>query len=118
MKNNLLAEITNPALPKKLGQGGAAPTKGAEIVGDTIARLMSTAFIAGGIVLLAMLVWAAIDWIGAAGEENRLKAAKNKISNAIIGFVILVSVRAVLGFLAGALEVSWLDSLKITWPSP
>jgi hypothetical protein len=118
MAKTLLAAIRNPVLPKKLGEGGERPEMGAEIVGDTAARLMATAFILGGIALLAMLVWGALDWIGASGDEGRLKAAKTKLTNAIIGFVILVSARALLGFLASALEVDWLGSLKITWPTP
>jgi hypothetical protein len=118
IRKNLLAEVINPVLPDKLGKGGSEPTMGADIVGDTIARLMASAFIVGGILLLAMLVWGAIDWIGASGDEGRLKAAKVKITNAIIGFVILVSVRALLGFLANTLEVGWLGSLKIIWPTP
>jgi uncharacterized membrane protein YidH (DUF202 family) len=118
MRKNLLAGITNPVLPENLGKGGEEPAMGASVVGETIARLMATVFIVGGILLLAMLIWGAMDWISAAGDESRLKQAKIKITNAIIGFVILVSVRVILAFLAGALEVDWLNTLKITWPTP
>jgi hypothetical protein len=118
MAKTLLAAITNPVLPKKLGEGGEKPEMGASVVGDTIARLMAVGFIVGGIILLGMLIWGALEWINAMGDENRLKAARNKIGHAVIGFVVLVSVRALLGFLASALEVDWLGSLKITWPTP
>jgi hypothetical protein len=104
--------IYNPVLPT-YGQGS-----GAELLAKLIAQFLSLAFIIAGIVLLGMILLAGLEWMTAGGDQNKLKAAQGKLTNALIGFTIVVATRAVLGLIAGILGISWLETLKISWPTP
>ncbi len=102
--------IYNPAVPQTQTIGGAV------FFAQLIAQFLSVAFILGGVILLAMILWGGIAWMTAGGDQNKLKAAQGRLSNALIGFVILVAMRAIVGFVATVLAVPWLDTLTITWP--
>jgi len=110
----LLAQLTginNPAVPNTMtGLGGGA------LFAQLIAQFLSVAFIFGGVILLAMILWGGIDWMTAGGDQNKLKAAQGRLSNALIGFIVLVALRAILGLIATVLAVPWLNTLIITWP--
>lgn len=104
--------IYNPVL-NIYGQGS-----GAELLAKLIAQFLSLAFIIAGVVLLAMILIAGVEWMMAGGDQNKLKSAQGRLTNALIGFIILVAARAILGFIADILGVAWLDTLKISWPIP
>lgn len=53
-------------------------------------------FVIGVIVFFFMLVMGAIAWISSGGDKNALESARGKISNALIGLVILFSVYAII----------------------
>lgn len=105
-------QIRNLVLPK-YGSG-----EGAELLAKLIAQALSGAFIIAGAIMLLMILWSGIAWIMAGDNENSLKGAQKRLTNAIIGFAILVAMRAILGFIGGIFEVSWLQTLKIVWPIP
>lgn len=59
-------------------------------------------FITGaGMILLVYLLWGAIDWITSNGEKERIAKAQNKITNALIGMVLIFVVLTVYGVIAG-----------------
>lgn len=105
--------IYNPVVSPSVGTG-----IGAVIIAKFIAEFLSIAFIIAGIVLLGMILFAGIEWMTAGGDQNKLKSAQGRLTNALIGFIIVVATRAILGFIAGPLGVPWLDTLKIVWPTP
>jgi len=45
--------------------------------------------------VFAFLIWGAIEWITSAGDKGKMESARNKISNAIVGLVILAAVTAI-----------------------
>lgn len=104
--------ITNPAL-EVFGQG-----KGAPLLARLLGQVINTLFLIGGVLLLLMLLWSGYEWMTAGGDKERLASAQRRLTNAIAGFVLLVSARTILGFLAGRLGISWLQSLKIELPTP
>lgn len=103
--------IYNPALDPSIGTG-----EGSIILGKYIAQILAAAFIFGGIFLMAMILWAAYDWMLSGADENRLQAAKKRLTSALAGFIVLIALRAILAFLASVLHVEWLETLKIVWP--
>lgn len=94
MKNHLIAAITNPALDPVLG----ADQSGAPL-GLLMARLYRTAVMVGGVALLLYIAWAGINWITAGGDKNKVEEAKNRLTNAIVGMVILVAATGIIVFL-------------------
>ena len=80
-----------------------------------IARLWLTAVILGSLAVILFLILGAIDWISSDGDPEKLKKARNKIVDAIVGLGILVASFAIVKFL------EWIfgfDILNISWPTP
>lgn len=90
----LIAAITNTALdPSMVGEDGGAT------LGLLMARLYRTAVMVGGVALLLYIAWAGINWITAGGDKNKVEEAKNRLTNAIVGMVILVAATGIIVFL-------------------
>ncbi len=56
-----------------------------------------------GLASLIYLLWGAFDWITSAGEKEKVQKAQNKITDAIIGMILVFVVFAVFSLLAGDL---------------
>jgi len=105
--------IYNPAIKETIGQGA-----GADILARLIANFLKITFSVAGLVLLAMLLWGGIQWMTAGGDKEQMAKAQGKITSALIGFVIFMSVFAIINFIAPALGLGFLQILKIEWPTP
>ena len=103
--------IHNPVLDV-FGKG-----EGGEIIAQLIGRFLHLALIIAGVVLLVMIILAGYDWLSSAGEKEKIQKAQQRLTNAFIGFVLVVAARAILGYLAGVLEIEWLKTLKIELPT-
>ena len=116
MNTNLLAvanEITNPALGKTL-EG----LTGVDFFGKLVPALIGLSLFVGVLVFFFILIIGAIQWISSGGDKQGLEAARGKISNALIGLVILFSIFAIANLIETffpGLKILTLDigSLKI-----
>jgi hypothetical protein len=93
MYNKLLAadtEITNPVL------GDLGKKTGIAFFQELIPGLVGLSLIAGTIIFFFILTLGAIQWITGGGDKQSIEAARGKITNAIIGIIILFSTYAVL----------------------
>jgi hypothetical protein len=70
-----------------------------EIVGRIINILLG--FI--GIVLLLIVLYAGFQWMTAGGDSKKVEEAKQRISNAVVGLIILVAAFAISNFVLGSL---------------
>ncbi len=59
-----------------------------------LGNLMSAAMVVAVILVLAFLLWGGIEWITSGGDKGKMESARNKISNAIVGIIILAAVTA------------------------
>lgn len=48
-----------------------------------------------GAIFLAFMIWAGIEWMTAQGNDQKVTRAKNKITEAIVGLIIVVSAYAI-----------------------
>lgn len=123
MFNNLLAGaldpdsvIKNPALGKNLNWSLVYESP-VWFFQTFIPKLLTLGLIIGVLFFLFVLIMGAIQWISSGGDKNALEAAKHKITNAIIGIVILFSIFAVLALIENFFGISILTldigSLKI-----
>ena len=87
------AEIFNPALPTPLGSGGN--TQGPNIVGALMARFFAAGLAIGAIAFLMYLVYGAFRWLTSGEDKAQLQAAKNTMTQALIGLTILASIFAI-----------------------
>ena len=67
-----------------------------EFFNDLLPRLIGLSFVIGIVIFLFFMVLGAIQWIISGGDKAALEGAKGKITNAIIGIVILFSIFAIL----------------------
>lgn len=82
--------LTNPVL------GSTGNQTGLVFFQNFIPALIGLAFVAGTIIFFFVLIMGAIQWISSGGDKQALEAAKGKMTNALIGIVILFSLFAVL----------------------
>lgn len=87
---HFLAQIRNPVLPPSLG-GGNSPSanSGGKALGGLISNLVGALFIAGFLLTFMELLMGGISWITAGGDKQKLETARDKITNAIIGLIIV-----------------------------
>jgi hypothetical protein len=91
-----IAAIKNRAIttqPYGSGDGG-------EALGLLIARLYRTAVLVGALALFLYIAWGGINWITAGGDKGKVEAARNQITNGIIGMAVLVGSAAIAAFLS------------------
>lgn len=113
--NNLLAggdasnttDITNPALGDFLNNfitsAIAGPTA---FLNYFIQNAVSLVFIIGAIIFLFMLITGGVQWISSGGDKGALENARGKLTNAIIGIVILFSAYALIKLIEGFFGIS------------
>lgn len=108
----LLAQITNPVLPSGFG-GKVGDNEGA--LTNYIVLFWRTLIILGGLSALLFLVWGAFDWILAGGDEGKIKSARQKITNSVVGLIILVASVALVDLVGNLIGF---DLLQLEFPTP
>lgn len=68
---------------------------GVEFFQKLIPALIGLGFVIGMIIFFFVMLLGAIQWITSGGDKAALDAAKGKITNAIIGLVVLFSILAI-----------------------
>jgi hypothetical protein len=89
--------------------GKITPAPGMNTFGDNPVAGLSNLIVKGiqlfilvaGLFMLFFLLWGALDWIISSGDKEKIQKAQTKISNAIIGFIVLFVVLAGFGVVTG-----------------
>ena len=101
--------IINPVI----GIFGTQP--GNVTIAYLLALFLRLSLVAAGILLLAYFIWGGIQWLTSGGEEAKLRAAKDRLSNALVGLVLIALVLVVLAIIN---EVFGLNILRPELPTP
>lgn len=64
-------------------------------LGEVVSGLLNIAYVAAGIFFLIQVVIGGISWINAGGDPKNLESARGRITNAVIGLVIVVAAFAI-----------------------
>ncbi len=91
--------------------GSISPPAGmGSVTGDPIADLgklpgfgLNIFLAVAGLACLIYLLWGAFDWISSSGEKEKVQKAQSKITDAVIGMLLIFVVFAVFSLLAGDL---------------
>ena len=75
-------------LPDGTEINGPLPTRFTNLA-SLVNNALTYVFSIAGIILLLYLVWGGFDYLTSMGEPKRAESAKGKITNAIIGFIII-----------------------------
>ncbi|SRR5260221_7170812 len=88
--NKLLAEtITNPLL------GDLNKNTGVSFIQQLIPALIGLALVGGSLIFFFMLIMGAIQWITSGGDKAALEGARGRITQALVGIIILFSAFAI-----------------------
>ena len=93
------------------------PTNGGyNNITDFINAALRLAFIVALLIVLIMFVWGAIEWIASGGDKEAIDKARKRITNALIGLVILAVAFAVVNLAGTFVGINLLGVFTI--PSP
>lgn len=98
----LAQEITNPAVT---AFGTGTPSVA---LASIITTVWKTAITLGGLALLVMFVLGGFEWITAGGEKSKVEAARERISQSIIGLLVLMGTIAISIFVGDAFGINLL----------
>jgi hypothetical protein len=108
--SNMLAltlDFTKEAVSQQLpGSKNAAAADGG--FGIWLGNLMGGILFLASVLVLFYLLWGGIEWITSGGDKGKTEAARNKITSAIIGLIILASSAAVVMLIQRFLGVCFL----------
>jgi len=102
------AQIQNPALGDTLnnlllGSGGTG------FFAALLPSLVRLAFVIGSVVFLFMFIMGAIQWITSGGDKTGLEGARGKITNALIGIILLLVSFAIIRLIEAFFSVNILE---------
>lgn len=84
--------------PAGMNIGGGDPIAA---LGKLLQVLINIFITLAALFTLIYLLWGAFDWIVSGGEKEKLQKAQNKITNAIIGLILIFVVLSIFGLLTG-----------------
>ncbi len=85
--------------PDPLGLGyGEATGLGNEDIRTTIAKIIQVALSLLGIIMVVIVIYAGFEWMTAGGNEEKVTTAKNRLGQAVIGLLIVLSAYAITNF--------------------
>jgi len=96
MISALLAQLTNPILPPAIG-GGENPNvnQGANAIGGFVSGIANFLLIVAGVAAFLYLILGGLQWITSGDDKNGMEQARNKITHAILGLIIVASAWAI-----------------------
>jgi hypothetical protein len=104
----LTEAITNPAV------GNLGTDVGVGFLQTALPAVIEIGLIIGVLVFLFVFLTGAIQWISSGGDKQALEGARGKITNAIIGLVILFALFAIIYVIQNFFHVK---ILNITMPT-
>ncbi len=87
--------INNPAL------GNLSNCDSVFFFSQLIQGLIGLAFVVGSVLFFFMLLIGAIQWITSGGDKGAVEAARGRVTQALIGIVVLFSVFAIIKLIEG-----------------
>ena len=97
--------------------GDAGYTREANNVNTLIGTIIKTALSLLGVVFLVLMIYGGFLWMTDRGNEEQLKRAKNLISAAIIGLIIVVAAYAISYFVIEKITSGMLESSSSAPPT-
>jgi magnesium-transporting ATPase (P-type) len=84
--------------PPAMNVGGSDPVAG---LGKFVGFGINIFILLAGMFLLIYLLWGALDWITSGGEKEKLTKAQQKITNALVGMILVFAVLTIFNVFAG-----------------
>lgn len=91
--------LKNPVIGEALGSDPEAAKSGAIFVSYFI-TLWNVVISIGGLIVLVFFAWGSLEWITAEGDASKIQKARARITQAVIGLVLLVSSFTIISFIS------------------
>lgn len=85
-------------------------------LGIIISNLLTFITIIAAIIVFVYLIWGGIEWITSGGDKGKTEQARNKITAAVVGMIVLAAAYAILQLILAFLGVD-LNSLLQSIPT-
>ena len=87
-------------------------------VGMLISALVGTLLILAALMAFLYLILGGIQWITSGGDKTHMETARNKITHAIVGLIIVGAAWAVMVLVQNFLGINFIGSQGINLPKP
>lgn len=87
-------------------------------VGALFSAVVGTLLIVAALIAFLYLILGGIQWITSGGDKSAMESARNKITHAIVGLVIVGSAWAIMLLVQSFLGVRIIDNDNFALPSP
>lgn len=114
LSSTVQAAVTNPVIGN-LGTNAGAED-GSKFIGYTV-YLWKVSVNLGALAVIAYFIWGAFEWITAGSDSKKTETARSRMTNAVIGLIILVSSFTLLSFISKVFFGNNFDLLKLTLPT-
>lgn len=112
-----LAQITNPAIGTELGGNPDAAASGSTFLNYFVTLWRGVMFI-GALLVIVFFIWGGIEWITAGGDAGKVGKARDKITQAVIGLILLVASFTIIGFISAVFFGDQFSILNPVIPTP
>lgn len=112
--SNASAAIENPVVGDLGKNEGAAD--GSKFI-NYVVYLWKVSINLGALAVVVYFIWGAIEWITSGSDSKKAEDARGRITNAIIGLIILVASFTILSFISKIFFGDNFDLLKLTIPT-
>lgn len=92
---------------------GPSPIKDVQGIENLISTGVGLLTIVGGIIFLIWFMIGAINWISSGGKPDKLEAARNHMTNAITGLIILIAAFALTGIIGLLFGINFFNLAEI-----
>jgi hypothetical protein len=87
-------------------------------VGQLISALVGTILIISALLAFIYLLLGGIKWITSGGDKAGMEEARNKITHAIVGLIIVGAAWAIMSLVQNFLGIQVIGNSNLTLPSP
>ncbi|MBU1326584.1 pilin [Patescibacteria group bacterium] len=87
-------------------------------IGQLISAVVGTLMILAALIAFLYLIMGGISWITSGGDKANMETARNKITHAIVGLIIVGAAWAIMTLVQNFLGVNIIGSGGITLPQP
>lgn len=105
--NSIAQKFTNPVVGETLkGYESGSPD---QFLVKFLPNVVGLILIIGAVAFFFMLLWGATMWILSGGDKASVESSRNKITHAILGFVLLIATFAVIALVESFFDINILS---------
>lgn len=114
--SHVFAQLRNPVIEGALGNDDDAAKSGTSFTTYFIS-IWNAVIAIGAIFVLVYFVWGAVEWIASGGDKGKIESARNRITQAVVGLIILVGSYAIIGFIGQIFFGDDFNILRLNFPN-